>query len=107
MKRLVIIGFLASCSSAHAECRPVHIENFGAVAGNTVETEVCDTLPTADTLMRSAPYGMTKEEFGAFIEEHVRKATEKDQPPSGLCSVPGPGGPGGPFVDIPCPYPQP
>lgn len=31
-------------------------------------------LDQTQPLMMSAPYGMSKEEFGAFIEEHVRKA---------------------------------
>lgn len=31
-------------------------------------------VDTGGSSVRSAPYGMSKEEFGAFIEEHARKA---------------------------------
>jgi len=34
---------------------------------------LCRTLPVEPMLV-AAPYGMSKEEFGAFIEEHVKKA---------------------------------
>lgn len=37
-------------------------------------------IDTGGGSMRSAPYGMSKEEFGAFIEEHARKATELQIP---------------------------
>lgn len=59
-----------------SECHPALAADGGPVIGIAPNyySAPAPVQLTGEAMVKSAPYGMTKAEFGAFIEDHVYKA---------------------------------